>query len=223
MAAAGAGRGRRVRGALAARRGLRARDGGGRAPARRRRRPRCARVGRCGDRPADGARRGRARGRRDAADGGVRARGGPCSPAGASTRRARSTPPPRISATSPARSSSARCCAPGSGRRDRDHRHRQRQGRRRGGRAATAPDRLPPASPRAHRHARRLRARRLRRVHRPPRRRLGPRLLPARGPGRRLDGGDGRVARRGRDALAAARGVQAPPRAPVRLLHARAS
>ena len=60
---AGAGRGRRVRGALAAGRGLRARDGGGRAAAGRGRRPRRSGVGRRGDRPADRACRGRAGGR----------------------------------------------------------------------------------------------------------------------------------------------------------------
>ena len=157
-------------------------------------------------------------------DGGVGARGGRARrrgrrPAGLDPRLRRAT-----SATSPGRSSSGRCCAPGSGRHDRDHADRQRAGRRRGGRAAAAPDRLPPPPPRAHRHPRRLRARRLRRVHRAARRRRRCArccLLAVQADG--VGGRDGRVARRRRAALAAPGGLQAPPRAPVRLLHARAS
>ena len=81
---------------------------------------------------------------------------------------------------------------------------------------------LPPALARPARHARRLRARRLRRLHgaaRRPRRALLP---DARRPGRGLPRRDGRVAgRSGGPALAAAGLVPAPPRAAVRLLHAR--
>ncbi len=175
-------------------------------------------VGAVTDRPTALAER-RARGRRGLADGGVGARGRPARrcgrrPAGLDPRLRRVPSPPHRHAR---RAGAA--AGLGAGRVTRDLGHGQRQGRRRRRRAAPAPDRLPPPPPRAHRHARRLRARRLRRLHRAARRRLGPRLLPARGPGRRLGGGDGRVARRRRDALAAPGRLQAPPRAPVRLLH----
>ena len=75
LATPGAGRGCRVRGALAAGRGLRARDGRGRAPSRRRHGARRAGVGRRGHRPAD--RSGRRRAGASAGSGltGPRARG----------------------------------------------------------------------------------------------------------------------------------------------------
>ena len=55
------------------------------------------------------------------------------------------------------------------------------------GRAAPAALRLPPPHARAHRHARRVRARRLRRLHGPARRRRRPLVPAARGAGRRRE------------------------------------
>ena len=110
----------------AARRRLRARDGRGRAPTCRRRRPGGAHPGRRGDRPPHGARRGGGGRRRDSRLSEAR-HGRPArSPPRRSTRPARSTPRPGTSATSPARSSNGRSCAPGSGRDDRDHADGQR-------------------------------------------------------------------------------------------------
>ena len=84
--------------------------------------------------------------------------------------------------------------------------------------------RLPPPRPRADRHARRLRARRLRRLHGAGRRRARARLPDVRRAGRRPVGAHRRGARgRRRRAAPAAAGVPRAPRAAVRLLHARAS
>ena len=139
-----------------------------------------------------------------------------------STRRADPRLAPRISATSRACSSSARCCARGAGRVTAIERHRQRPVvARTSSRACCSP--TSSATARAHRHARRLRARRLRRVHRAARRRRpSAACLPARRPGRRL-----RRSRRSRGSPATAtlsplqEAFQRAPRAPVRLLHAR--
>ena len=70
--------------------------------------------------------------------------------------------------------------------------------------------------PRPDRHEGRLRARRLRRVHRPARRRAGPLLPDARGPGRRLRRHDDRGPRSTGRLQA---GLPRAPRAPVRVLH----
>ena len=84
--------------------------------------------------------------------------------------------------------------------------------------------RLPPRGLRAHRHAPRVRARRVRRVH-GPRRRRGRALVPdVRGAGRRRRHHDHRGHRsRRRFARPGAGGVPPGPRAAVRVLHARAS
>ena len=71
------------------------------------------------------------------------------------------------------------------------------------------------------RHARRLRAGRVRHVHRPRGRRGGQVLPDAGAPARRPRGRDRREPGRGRRPVAAAAGVQGGARAPVRLLHAR--
>ena len=74
----------------------------------------------------------------------------------------------------------------------------------------------------AHRHACRLRARRVRRLHGADRRRAGARLPHARGAGRRRVDPHGRRPRAGaRPPLGAAGGVPPPSRAAMRLLHAR--
>ena len=65
-------------------------------------------------------------------------------------------------------------------------------------RAPQDPRRLPPRGPRAHRHAPRLRARRVRRVHRPARRRAGALVPDARGAGRGASDHDDRGPRRRR-------------------------
>ncbi len=89
------------------------------------------------------------------------------------------------------------------------------------GRAAHEPARLPARQAAAHRRACRLRARRLRRLHRADRRRGGALLPDVRGAGRRLCHHHHRraVARAGR-AVAAAGCVLRDPRHAVRLLHA---
>ena len=82
--------------------------------------------------------------------------------------------------------------------------------------------RLPPRGLRAHRHAPRLRARRLRRVHGAARRRGGALVPAVRGAGRRRRGHDHRgLRRRRRHALDRAGGVPPGPRPAVRVLHAR--
>ena len=88
-------------------------------------------------------------------------------------------------------------------------------------RAASDAGRLPARRPEPHRHARRLRARLLRLLQRPGRRRGDPLLPDVRRPGRRPLGGDrGRHLPARRDAFGAPAGVHGAPRAPVRLLHA---
>ena len=76
------------------------------------------------------------------------------------------------------RSSTRRASGRGRPRRDRGRRHGQRPPPPRGRRAAAPAVRLPPPHARPHRNARRLRARRLRRVHGAARRR-GRALVPA--------------------------------------------
>ena len=88
------------------------------------------------------------------------------------------------------------------------------------GRVAAPADPLPPRRRRPHRQPHRLRHRQLRRVQRHPRRRAREELHAARRPGRRREHPHRRGPRRGRRALGAAAGVQRPPRAAVRLLHA---
>ena len=127
---------------------------------------------------------------------------------------------PTTSATSSASSSIVWSRGRESRRRDRRRRHGQRPPPPRGGRAAPPSLRLPPAPPRPHRDARRLRARCLRRVHGAARRRGGALVPPPRGAGRRQRGRHGRGARGHRAADAAAGGVPPAPRAPVRVLHA---
>ena len=83
---------------------------------------------------------------------------------------------------------------------------------------------LPPRRPRAAGDARRMRARRVRRLHRPARRRGRTLLPPAGPPGRRRTHPDrGRARGRGRrpHAPSAPGGLPAPLRPPVRLLHRR--
>ena len=77
------------------------------------------------------------------------------------------------------------------------------------------------AHARPHRDARRLRARRLRRVHGAARRRRRPLVPRLRGPGGRRRARDRRGARGRRRADAVAGGLPRGARAPVRLLHAR--
>src|SRR5437016_4838508 len=141
----------------------------------------------------------------------------------------------RPTTSTPRRSTAAtwpRCspCAPsgsrGSARRDaRVLAHDRRGGERRlvraRGRGAQAAHPLPPRRPRPDRKPRRLRHRQLRRVLRPLRRRSAQELHAARRAGRRHVDPDRRRARLRRRARPAPAGVQRPPRAPVRLLHAR--
>ncbi len=88
-------------------------------------------------------------------------------------------------------------------------------------RAAHAALRLPPPRPRAHRHARRLRAGRLRRLHGPRRRRARP-LVPPRSPSRprarEVETVEGLATRR--RAAPDPAGLPRVSRPPVRLLHA---
>src|SRR5262249_17107170 len=101
------------------------------------------------------------------------------------------------------------------------HGHRQRRGdrvRRRGAAVARA---LPARRPRPHGHPRRLRHRQLRRVHGPLQRRACEELHAARDPDRRCVDRDGREPCVGRRADRTAAVVLRPPRASVRLLHAR--
>ena len=101
-----------------------------------------------------------------------------------------------------------------------DHRHDQRRRVRARGGGAQAADPLHPRRPRPDRQPHRLRHRQLRRLLGDRRRHAREELHDARRPGRRLDDRDGRGPRRRRRADAAAAGVQRPPRAAVRLLHA---
>ena len=104
------------------------------------------------------------------------------------------------------------------GRRGRGRAERRRAGarrRRRGGRSPTRPRARP------DRDAPRLRARRVRRVHRAARRRAGARLPRAGRAGGRAARRDGRGARGRRRAAPGAGGFHRARRAAVRLLHAR--
>ena len=90
--------------------------------------------------------------------------------------------------------------------------------------AAPAPRRPASRGLRPDRHPPRLRARRVRRLHRARGRRARPLLPPVRGPGGRLPRGNGRGPRGiGRGAPPSAGGLPGAPRAPVRLLHSRHS
>src|SRR5579875_3456527 len=103
----------------------------------------------------------------------------------------------------------------------REHRDQRRRVR---ARDRTAPAALGLHPPRGgpHRHPRRLRARRVRRLHGAARRRADPLLPDARRPGERPPAAHGRGARRARrPAAPAPAGVPRDPRAPVRVLHAR--
>jgi NCS1 family nucleobase:cation symporter-1 len=89
-----------------------------------------------------------------------------------------------------------------------------------GGRDAHDAGRFPAPRAESHRHARRLRARRVRRLHGAHRRRERPRVPHACGAMRRTGGRHGRVARRRRQAQYFAAGVPGPSRPAMRLLHA---
>src|SRR4249920_1037644 len=157
----------------------------------------------------------------------MRARSTPSSPG--SSRRTTSRSPPRTDAESPPSSPGERCATPPKtleGGRTSD-RHvaapdtGQRSLARARGRAAEDACRLPPRRPRPEGDASLLRARLLRQLQRPPRRR-GRALVPhVRDPGGGPLDRDRRVAARaGRRAERLAAGVHGAPRAPVRVLHA---
>ena len=111
---------------------------------------------------------------------------------------------------------SIRCCG-----HDARHPHGQRPAGRRDGRAAHASCRLPARAVPPHRHASRLRAWRLRRLHCPDQRRARALLHRLRRRLRRAGGAHHRGFR-GRSAdAAAARSLHARARAAMRLLHAR--
>ena len=99
--------------------------------------------------------------------------------------------------------------------------HRQRQGRRGRGGPAHAPGRLPARAAPPHRHAHRLRARHLRRLHGGDRRRDRPLLHHLRGGLRRRARAHHRGLRRRRRHGPPAPGLHRGARPAVRLLHAR--
>ena len=138
-----------------------------------------------------------------------------------SSRGARSMHRPTTSGTSCTSLSTASSSAHGSEPRDQRRRHREREALPRGGRASPPPVRLHPAPTRPHRDARRLRARRLRCLHRQARRRSGSLVPASRGAGGRCRDPHGRGAGRSGRAHAAPGGVPPPSRTAVRLLHAR--
>ena len=135
------------------------------------------------------------------------------------------TPRPTIvaisSACSPARHSPPHGNARATHEHARHHRDGQRHRASPRGRAAAAAVGFPASDARPHRHACRLRARRLRRVHDPARRRQRARLPDVRRAGGRLPHRDGRRPRPDRQAQRAAGVVSRASRAAVRLLHAR--
>src|SRR5436190_8310052 len=120
-------------------------------------------------------------------------------------------------------SSSARCGPPGRAqprrRRDRSRGDGQRSHIQRRRRAPPAPVGLPAAHARTDGHARRLRARSVRRMHDPPRWRCCPFLPPTGGAGRGLHDRDRGGARRKRGAAPAAGGFSRASRPAVRVLH----
>ena len=121
------------------------------------------------------------------------------------SRRPTCTPPRTTGAISSACWRAARSPPPGrAGAHEQDARH-HRDGQRRGscsaGRAAAAAGRFPAPHARPHRHACRLRARRLRRLHGAARWRQRALLPDVRGAGRRLRSRDGRRPRRRPDEL----------------------
>src|SRR4051794_16723587 len=148
----------------------------------------------------------------------------PKPPLRACSRTTTSTAARPTGAASRAPASSARSAGPGTEVRDErgpDRDDGQRRPLRARGRGAPAARRLPARGPRPRRHARRVRARRLRHLHGPHERRVEPLVHHVRRAGLRPRDHDRRGAHRQRRDAPAAGGVLGEAGAAVRLLHAR--